>query len=251
MFETRGYRTSLGVSLLFSVLIHLVFLFLVRVEIGMEGRDTRSFTLQKVFDLLSGGGVPRRQGRPPAHREKMVVLRIREEEEPGRVARRVPEKVEEKGPPEPERMVEETRVGGKGTGPVFHRPFEPDSLDLLLTFPWMAPLGREPPAPRRMLGLERALRRLREEEIEKREADELAFDSKYGKFGVGPEGLLLGPIVIPLPLAPYTSGEAREEERAHREIQAQSLRRSMEDDDLRQQRERIIEWKKRRKGKDK
>ncbi len=239
MFDTREYRTFLFVSLFLSIIVHLIFLLLVRVEIGFEDRDLWDsiIGMREIFRVVPGR-------RPPVYREKMIALKIREVE--GGLEKISPEIEEER---EEEKPVDEGEVmGAPEARPGSYRPFDPDSLDLLLTYPWLVPLEEDRPGPRRMTGLERALRRLRSEEIERREAEGLTLDSKYGRFGVSSKGVMLGPIVIPLPLAPYASGEKRAEERAHSEIEAQSLREAMRDDDLQEQRERIIEWKKRREG---
>ncbi len=236
MFETRDHRPFLFVSLFLSVIVHLIFMLLVRVEIGLEDRDLRSsiIDMRKIFRVVPGG-------RTPGYREKTIVVKIREKER--ELEELAPEIEEEE---EEEKRVVELEVPESVPGP--QRLFDPDSLDLLLTYPWIVPLPDDRSGPRRMTGLERALRRLMSEEIERREAEGLTLDSKYGEFGVSSRGILLGPIVIPIPLAPYTSGEKRAEERAHSEIEAQSLQESMRDDDLQEQRERIIEWKKRRGG---
>jgi hypothetical protein len=236
MFETRDHRPFLFVSLFLSVIVHLIFLLLVRVEIGLEDRDLRSsiIDIRKIFRVVPSG-------RTPGYREKTIVVKIREK---GRELEELAPEIEEEE--EEEKRVVELEVPESVPGP--QRLFDPDSLDLLLTYPWIVPLPDDRPGPRRITGLERALRRLMSEEIERREAEGLTLDSKYGEFGVSSRGILLGPIVIPLPLAPYTSGEKRAEERAHSEIEAQSLQESMRDDDLQEQRERIIEWKKRRGG---
>ena len=136
---------------------------------------------------------------------------------------------------------------GHGSGGVASRPFYPDSLELLLSFPWIAPGGGGYRTPR-LFGLERELEGLREREREEREDDSLTVDTKYGPLGISSRGIHLGPLVIPIPLAPYRSAEMRDEIEAHEEIRSQSNAESLRDADLREQRERIIEWKKRNEG---
>jgi hypothetical protein len=75
---------------------------------------------------------------------------------------------------------------------------------------------------------------------------EFTLDTKHGEFGISEEGLHLGPLVVPIPLDPYMSAERRAEEGAFEQIQDQSTQQFMGDKDLKGQRERIIEWKRRR-----
>ena len=238
MFETRDYRVSFFVSLVLSAIVHLALLWFIRVDIGVGNRDFwRSVTeMRKLLFIPSGKRVTHLQ-------REMVFVEVPEELEEHEVI--LPPPMEEVEETKPVEVITGEKTEGESE---YVNPFEPDSLDLLLTYPWMFPAEEDQAKTLRLTGLERALRRLRALELERRTGQELTLDTKYGKFGVSSRGLLLGPIVIPLPLAPYTSSEMRDEERSYEEIKSQSLREIMKDQDLEQQRERIIEWKRRKEG---
>jgi hypothetical protein len=238
MFETRDYRATFFVSLILSSAVHLALFYLVRVEISRGDRDFwRSVTeMRKLFYISA-------ERRPTSVSRALAVIDISEEIEKSDVISSPP--VEEI-----EVMMDSKIETGEATeGETgFVNPFEPDSLDLLFTYPWLFPIEEDQPVLRRLIGLERALRRLRSLERERKEGEEIKLDTKYGDFGISSEGIMLGPIVIPLPLAPFMSSESRYEEQTHEEIQAQSLHKAMKDKDLIEQRERVIEWKKRKEG---
>jgi len=238
MFETRDYRATFFVSLILSSAVHLALFYFVRVEISRgDGDFWRSVTEMRRLFYFSA------DRRAKSVSRVIAVIDISEEIEKSEVISSPPiEEIEEMM--DSDIVTVETTEGETG----FVNPFEPDSLDLLFTYPWLFPVEEEQPVFRRLIGLERALRRLRTLERERKEGEEIKLDTKYGDFGISSEGIMLGPIVIPLPLAPFMSGERRNEEQAHGEIQAQNLREAMKDKDLKEQRERIIEWKKRKEG---
>jgi hypothetical protein len=237
MFGTRDGRAAFLLCLAVSAAVHWMLLAYVRTEIGV-GREPRRRT-GVAIPFLSG----RLPVRPPRGTERAlrgIAIREVETETEVETAVEVPAPVT-MPPVPPETPLEgESAVGAPS-------PFDLDSLDLLLAYPWLGPTAGSPAeAPPRMTGLQRVLRLLRYRARQAEGGEELAIDTKHGKFGVSPQGLLLGPIVIPLPLAPYWSPERRSEQRAHEEIRAQTRRGSVEDSDFEGQRERVVEWLRRR-----
>ncbi len=237
MFETRNYRVLFFVSLILSAVLHLCLLWIVRVDVGPnDDLIWRSIGEIRKFFLVTA---PERER---AFSSRIVVVDIESFEE-DREEVIPPEREEKDKVASAAEEVDEEAESAIG----IVRPFDIDSLDLLLSFPWLSPAVEEDSESTGLTGLERALTALRElAEARRKEEEELILDTKYGKFGISEEGIHVGSIVIPLPLAPYMSGERRAEERAFGEIQEQSTRTYLEDEDLEGQRERVIEWKRRR-----
>ncbi len=90
--------------------------------------------------------------------------------------------------------------------------------------------------------LERALR---DALLERKRREELLLDTPVGAFGVTPGTLHLGPIKLPIPLSGYSTMASRTARRQFEEIRAQENAVTVDDDDLKAQRERILEWKER------
>ncbi len=84
----------------------------------------------------------------------------------------------------------------------------------------------------------------------RKKKEELLVNTGLGEFGVTPGTLHLGPIKIPIPFRSFSSMESRVAERQYEEIKSHHDDVRMDDDDLANQRERILEWKKRQKGVD-
>jgi hypothetical protein len=236
MFETRGYRVSFYVSLILSAVVHLSFLWLIRVDISLEDEMLWHSIgeMRKLFNVAT-------LRRERVFTDKIVVVDIISLEEDREQTVPTVGGEEEKVVSAME-VVEETIEEVVGVW----NPFDIDSLDLLLSFPWLSPAGEERPEPRMLIELERIMSYLKVPAAESEGEKEFTLDTKHGKFGISEEGLHLGSLVVPIPLAPYMNAERRAEEGAFEQIHDQSTQQFMGDEDLKGQRERVIEWKRRR-----
>jgi len=238
IFESRGYRGFFFVSLILSTAIHLVFIRFFQLEVG----PARVIGRNSILILGDFNFTPPGRG-PGSKIHGMEMVKLSEKGEPIARSPEAVETVPERVPPAQGREVE-----ARGMGQMHLNPFEPDSLDLLFAFPSLWPYGRTGSGSRRLFGLQRALQALRRESEGSSSKKGLTLDTKYGPFGISSRGILLGPLTVPLPLAPYSSDEARREAESHEEIRAQGLAEYLEDPDLGRQRDRVLEWKRRREG---
>lgn len=81
---------------------------------------------------------------------------------------------------------------------------------------------------------------------ERDKKERLVVGTPLGEFGVTPGVLHLGPVKVPVPFAPYSTTEARTVRREYEEIRSQETGISSRDDELEEQRQRVLEWQERR-----
>jgi len=81
--------------------------------------------------------------------------------------------------------------------------------------------------------------------LARQKKERLLVDTALGEFGITPGVVHLGPITLPIPFAPYSSIATRTYQRQFEEIKSHESQVEIDDDELARQRERILEWKKR------
>jgi hypothetical protein len=81
---------------------------------------------------------------------------------------------------------------------------------------------------------------------ERGKEEKLLVDTPLGEFGMTPGVLHLGPVKLPVPFTSYSSTESRTAQREYQEIQSQESGISSRDEELDEQRQRVLEWQERR-----